>query len=216
MSKRALVCAVALCSFLLLATVSDAQEEVPFHRLTVGGGAGFTGIAGHDAGKLDHGGNVQVGGGYNFNRYFGVTGNFMFNWLGITRSALNTLNEPDGHARIYSVTVDPTFHLPIRRANAYVLAGGGFLRRTVEFTQPTLAQTLIFDPWWGYFGPALVPVNQILGTVTSNAGAFDVGAGIGFPLPKSQLHLFVELRYFHGFTDTTNTSVFPITVGIRY
>jgi len=36
----------------------------------------------------------------------------MFNQLGITRSELNTLNQPDGGARVYSLTVDPTFRLP--------------------------------------------------------------------------------------------------------
>jgi hypothetical protein len=62
--------------------------------------------------------------------------------------------------------------------SAYVLAGGGYLRRTVEFTQPTLAQTIVFDPWWGYFGPGLVPVQQILGSFTSNSSVFDVGGGV--------------------------------------
>ena len=38
-------------------------------------------------------------------------------------------------------------------------------------------------PGWGYFGPALIPVNQILGSVTSNSGAFDVGGGLNIPLP---------------------------------
>jgi hypothetical protein len=49
--------------------------------------------------------------------------------------------------------------------------------------QPTLAQTLVFDPWWGYFGPALIGVNQILGAVTSYSGTFDVGGGLNILLP---------------------------------
>jgi hypothetical protein len=55
---------------------------------------------------LDHGGNFQVGAGYYFNRFFGVTGNFMFNQLGITGSELVRLNVPDGNARVYTFTVD--------------------------------------------------------------------------------------------------------------
>src|ERR1700680_2271610 len=69
------------------------------------------------------------------------------------------------------------------RANAYVLLGGGYFRRIVQFTQLTLAQTVVFDPWWGYFGPALISANQVLGTFTSNSGAFDVGGDSIFGPP---------------------------------
>lgn len=213
---------VFVCSWLLLCTCgftvpSFAQSESDFHRFTIGAGGGFTAITGYDSGRLDHGGNVLVGGGLNFNRYFGITGNFMFNELGITRSELNALNQPDGNARVYSVTLDPTVRLPLGHGfSAYLLGGGGYLRRTVEFTQPTLAQTFVFNPWWGYIGPALVPVNQILGSVTSNSGAFDVGGGVNLALPKTGAHLFIESRYFHGFTSNSNTTLVPLTVGIRW
>jgi hypothetical protein len=156
-------------TFLLvvLVNLSFAQDENHF-TLNIGGG--LTTITGREAGRLDHGGNFQVGAGYNFNRFFGITGNFMFNQLGITGAQLLRLNVPDGNARVYSFTLDPTLRLPLgQNWNLYVLAGGGYLRRTVQFTQPTAAATVVFDPWWGYFGPALVPVNQVLGSVTSNA-----------------------------------------------
>jgi hypothetical protein len=205
---------VAIC-FLVLTTRAVAQDDD--HGITVNIGAGLTTITGRDTGKLDHGGNLQVGAGYNFNRFFGITGTFMFDQLGITGSELLRLNVPDGSARVYTFTVDPTLRLPLgQHWSVYVLAGGGYLRRTIEFTQPTIAQTIVFDPWWGYFGPALVPVNQILGSVTSNAGAFNVGAGVNIPLPVPRLHLFVESRYIHGFTDKSNTTIVPITVGIRW
>jgi opacity protein-like surface antigen len=202
-------------SFLILANQSFAQDED--HHFTVNIGGGLTTINGRDAGKLDHGGNFQVGAGYNFNRFFGITGNFMFHQLGITGRELLRLNVPDGNGRAYTFTVDPTFRLPLgQHWSVYVVAGGGWLRRTIEFTQPTSAATFVFDPWWGYFGPVLVPVNQILGSVTSNAGAFDVGAGINVPLPVPRLHIFLESRYVHGFTENSNTTIVPITVGIRW
>jgi len=211
---------LGVCVILLLAFPSGAygqSDEYEEHPVTISAGAGLTTIVGRDAGKLDHGGSFQIGAGHFFNRYFGVTGNFMFNALGLTRSELNLLNEPDGHARIYSLTADPTLRLPLRgHWSIYVMAGGGYLRRTVEFTQPTLAQTLVFDPWWGYFGPALIGVNQILGSVTSNSGAFDVGGGLNIPLPRTQLRLFIESRYFHGFTSNTNTTVVPVQFGLRW
>jgi hypothetical protein len=90
------------------------------------------------------------------------------------------------------------------------------MRRTVEFTQPTLAQTIVFDPWWGYFGPGLVSVNQVLGSVSSDAGMYNVGAGVNIPLPRTAIKLYVEGRYMHGFTPDANTRIVPLTVGIRW
>jgi opacity protein-like surface antigen len=210
---------LGFCVLLLVGSTatSFAQDEALDHPFTIHVGGGFTAITGHDAGRLDHGGNFQAGGGHFFNHYLGITGSFLFNQLGITRQELNRLNQPDGNARVYMVTVDPTLRLPLPHGiNVYVLAGGGYLRRTVEFTRPTLAQTVIFDPWWGYFGSALVPVNQILGSVTSNSGAFDAGAGVNLPLPRTELKLYVESRYVHGFTSNSNTTIVPITAGIRW
>ena len=216
-SSRFVLPAVGICLALCLsASPTFAQNQDEDHHFTLSVAGGLTTITGRDAGKLDHGGNVQAGAGYFFNRYLGVTGNFMFSQLGITGRELNLLNEPDGNARTYTFTVDPTIRVPLRGGvSVYALAGGGFLRRTVEFTQPTLAQTFIYDPWWGFFGSALVPANQILGSVTSNSGAFNTGAGVNFPLPRTRLHLFIEARYVHGFTSNTNTSIVPIVFGIR-
>jgi hypothetical protein len=207
-----------LVFFLGLTGFSFGQsDESADHPITFHVGGGFTAITGRDAGKLDHGGNFEVGAGHFFNRYFGVTGTFMFNQLGITGRELALLNEPDGNARTYTVTVDPTLRIPMRHGwNAYVLAGGGYMRRTVQFTQPTVAQTFVFDPWWGYVGPALVPVNQILGTFTSNSGVFNIGGGINFPLARTRSHLFIESRYVHGFTSNSNTMLVPINFGFRW
>src|ERR1700733_4060119 len=208
--------AVGIVLAAALTGLAMAQSEDQRHY-TINAGAGLTTIVGYDSGRLDHGGNFQVGGGYFFNRYLGITGNFMYNQLGITGQELRLLNEPDGNARVYSLTADPTVRFPLRRGwSAYVLAGGGYVRRTVQFTQPTVAQTTVFDPWWGYFGPAFVPVNQILGSVTSNSGAFDVGGGVNIPLPNTSVHLYVESRYVKGFTSNSHTTVVPIVFGVRF
>jgi hypothetical protein len=130
---------------------------------------------------------------------------------------LDVLNEPDGSARVYAVTADPTLRIPLRHGlSVYAMAGGGYIRRTVEFRQPTFARTIVFDPWWGYYGPALVPVDVVLGSTINNSGAFDTGAGINFPLPRTRLNGFVEARYFKGFTSNTDTTVVPITFGFRW
>lgn len=212
-----LLFSVGLTSILCFGVAPLCLAEEEEHHFSASVGGGFTGITGSDAGKLDHGGNVQAGAGYFLNRYFGITGNFMFNALGITRAELDRLNQPDGNARVYSLTADPTIRLRLNDlANVYVLVGGGYFRRTTQFTQPTLAQTVTFDPWFGLFGSALILVNQVLGTFTSNSGAFDVGGGINIRPAKSGPYLYVEARYFRGFTSNSDTSVVPISFGIRW
>jgi hypothetical protein len=206
-----------IAGLLALAVPAAAQEEEERGPVTVSASGGFAAIAGSDAGKLDHGGTFQAGVGHFFNDYFGITGNFMFNGLGITRNALNALGQPDGQGRVYTLTFDPVVRFRLARGwSGYVTGGGGYLRRTIEFTRPTVAQTFVFDPWWGYVGPALIPVNEILGSITSNAGALDIGAGVNIPLPNTRLRLFVESRYMHGFTKTSGTSVVPILFGFRW
>jgi hypothetical protein len=122
--KRAFVSPVGLCVCLSLgwAPSSLAQEEE--HNWTINVGCGFTTITGSDAGKLNHGRNFQGGTGYFFNRYFGITGNFMFNHLGITGSELALLNAPDGNARVYTFTADPTLRLPGGQPSEHLCAGG--------------------------------------------------------------------------------------------
>jgi len=211
---KLLLC-VALC--VGFSGISFAQSESDFHHATFNVGGGFTGITGRDADRLDHGGNFQAGGGLNFSRYFSITGNFMFNQLGVTRSALTALNQPDGNARVYTFTADPTLRIPLgNRTSLYVLAGGGYLRRTVQFTKPTLAQTYIYDPWFGFITPVVIPVNQVLGSISSDAGVYDVGAGLNIALPRTRFRLYVESRYFHGFTSNSNTTIVPVTLGLRW
>jgi hypothetical protein len=192
----------------------NAQD---YHHFTFNAGAGFTAITGDQEGRLDHGGNFEAGAGFNFNQYVGILGTFTFNQLGVTRSALNAAEQPDGNARVYTFTVDPVLRFPLfGGVRGYITGGGGWMRRTVQFTQPTLAQVTVFDPWWGYYGPALIPVNQVLGSYSSDAGAVDAGAGLDIPLPHTNAKLYFEARYIHGFTSQKDTAVVPLSVGFRW
>jgi opacity protein-like surface antigen len=208
---------VFVSCFFGMCMVQPASAQDEYHHFTANVGGGYASVVGSVGNRLDGGGNFQAGAGFNFNRYLGVLGTFSFNQLGVTRSALNAIDVPDGNGRVYSLTVDPKITFPIGdRASFYLLAGGGWLRRTVEFTKPTLAPTIIVDPWWGYIGPVLVPANQVLGSVTQDAGVWDVGGGFNFSLPRTNMKLYVESRYYEGLTDNTHTTLVPITVGLRW
>jgi Outer membrane protein beta-barrel domain len=205
---------ILVASLLGSTSVTFAQSE--YHHLTFNVGGGFTAPTGRTGDNLDYGGNLEVGAGFNLNQYLGVLGTFSFQGFGLTGSALNRLNEPDGNAKAYTLTVDPKISFPLGRGSFYLLGGGGWLRRTVQFTQPVLAPTFIYDPWWGYFGPAYVPANQVLGTVSNNAGVWDVGAGFNIPLPRTGFQLYIQARYYEGLTNNTHTTFVPLTLGIRW
>ena len=208
---------VVFACFLSPLSPQSLQAQADYHRFTFNVGGGYTAVTGAVGQRLEGGGNFQAAAGFNFNRYVGVLGTFMFNQLGVTRSSLEALNVPDGNGRVYSFTVDPKFTLPLRGGfDFYLLGGGGWLRRTVQFTKPTVASTYIYDPWWGYYGPVLVPANQILGSVSQNAGVWDVGGGFDIPLPHMSEKLYVESRYFVGLTNNTHTTIVPFTVGLRW
>jgi hypothetical protein len=206
-----------LIGVIAVLTSAGANAQDDFHRFTFNVGGGYTGIGGRQSDRVDHGGNVQVGAGFNFNSFLSVNGTFMFHQLGITREALDAASQPDGNVRVYSLTVDPKLSLPkVLGVKPYVLVGGGWIRRTTQFTQPTLANTIIFDPWWGIYRPGVVVVNQVLGTFSTNGGMYNAGLGVDFSLPNTRMKIFAEGRYVHGFTESSNTILAPLTVGLRW
>ena len=107
-SSRFILPAVGICLALCLsASPTFAQNGDEDHHFTLNVGGGLTTITGRDAGKLDHGGNVQGWRRHSlFNRYLGMTGNFNFRPVCRIHPARNwnLLNEPDGNARTYTFT----------------------------------------------------------------------------------------------------------------
>lgn len=189
------------------------QSEEALHHVTLSAGAGFTTSAGPMIGTLDHGPNIQLNGGYFFDRHFGITANFMFSDMGITRETLNDLNEPNGKAKVYAVTADPTVRIPLGRGFvAYALAGGGYVRRSAKFTMPIVLGTAQHR-WHVYTATS----DMVMGTAIDDSVGFDVGGGLNVPWPRgSSVKAFVEARYFKGFTNNLNTAVVPITFGFRW
>jgi hypothetical protein len=61
-----------------------------------------------------------------------------------------------------------------------------------------------------------VPVDVILGSTSSNSAGVDVGGGLHMALPRTAAKVFLEVRYFKGFTSNTDTTVVPITSGFRW
>jgi hypothetical protein len=164
-----------------------------------------------------------VGNGYHFTAGGGVRawgaaeflGEFTFHELGVRESVLQDLQVPGGNARVYSLTGNIKVPLTKGRVRPYVIGGGGWYRRTIDFTEPSTGVVTVFDPWWGYFGDVLVPTNRILGSVSRDAGGINAGGGVSFTL-SDRTKLFAQIRWHRVFHNPTNTTLVPITVGISF
>ena len=119
---------------------------------------------------------------------------------------------------MYSLTANPIVRLnPRGRCDAYVVGGGGFYRRTIEFTEPIYAMVTAFDPFFGILYPAAIPANAILGSFTQNKGGLSIGAGVSIRVREnSKAKFFAEMRYHYMFTTPQATTVLPVTFGFRW
>ena len=207
---------LSLCgaAVLLLAGTCFAQE---FNKFAFSAGGGFTEPVIHSDSRFDPGFNLGFGAGYKLTPRISLMGEFGFNHLGVSSRILDSVGAPNGTGRIYSLTLDPVLHLtPRGKLDAYLIGGGGYYRRTVEFTEPGIATITAFDPFFGFF-PANVATNVVLGTFTQNKGGLNIGGGISKRIRgESNASFFVETRYHYLFTSPVRTTVLPVTFGFRW
>lgn len=211
---RKVICATVLC----VGSVAMLQAQTPEPpRFTFDAGAGFTEPIGHLDSRLDMGWNVQAGAGINIVPWLGVMGQFMYTESGLSSSFLQSINVPGGNFRMWGFSLDPVVHFnPRGRLDFYLIGGPGIFRRTVDFTQPTVASFTAFDPFFGFFFPVAVPANQVIGSFGTTKFGMNGGGGVTYRLGNSNAKLFAEARYYKMYTRGTSTSVLPVTFGIRY
>jgi Outer membrane protein beta-barrel domain len=206
---------VILCAALLLTTgVAAGQDEG--HHWTANIGAGYTPLVGDMHDDLNDGWNLTFGGGYRFNSFFSFEGEAMYDGLGVPTKLLDRFSVPAGNAHVWVVTAEPRVDFaPHRRFSPYILLGFGYYRRTVNFTQPTVAAVDVFDPFFFGFFPVLVPANEILGTIVRDG----IGGNGGFGFDMRVGHgakVFLQARYDYGATGNVPIRMVPITLGIRF
>lgn len=197
-------------------SISAAQTAEP-PRFTFDLGGGFTEPVGHLDGRIDTGWNVQAGAGVNIVPWLGMMVHFTYMGSGLNGTYLRSVSEPDGNFRLWGFSLDPVVHFnPRGRTDFYLTGGPGVYRRTVEFTQPTVATVTAFDPFFGYFYPVVVPANQVLGSFGTTAFGLDGGAGVSYRIGTGNLKVFAEARYIKMYTQGSSTSVLPVTFGLRF
>jgi hypothetical protein len=205
--------ALATCAgFLALASLS-AQEG---SKVAFNVGAGFTTPVGNTGRHLDKGWNFRGGIGYNFSPYVGALIDVGYDSFGINSTTLNNVGFPGGGLRVFSVTLDPIVHLnPRGHVDVYLTGGGGLYHRYQEFTQPNVAVTPVFDPFFGFYSVA-VPVNQVLASYSVNKPGINAGAGIAIGT-KWHGKVFAEARYNRIFMGNNfHTDYVPVTFGFRW
>ncbi len=125
----------AFTTLLLCAIGPIGAQEVSKFSFALGGG--FTQPVGNTSRNLDEGWNVQGSVGFNFNQYVGAMVQLDYNRFGINGATLNNVGFPGGDVNVFSATLDPIVHLtPRSRFDVYLIGGGGYYRRTQEFTEP--------------------------------------------------------------------------------
>jgi len=207
-----------LCLAAALVCALPLLGQNPDKRIFFTAGAGPSAPVSYTSDRLNTGFNLTGGVGVKLTPYVSLLGEFSFNRMGVTDAALAALSVPNGSARMYSLTASPMIHFnPSGRADPYVIAGGGFFRRTVEFTEPTVAVVGAFDPFYGVFFPVAVPANTVLGSFSQNKAAISGGGGISVRVREDyNAKIFAEGRYVYAFTTPTRTSLIPITIGVRW
>ena len=213
---RTLSTTYGVIAILLFAVVSGHAQQEERH-FTFNAGAGFSPLVGQISDRLNNGWNITVGGGYRFTRHFETNLQFTYNGFGVKPLVLQEAGVPSANSHLWSLTIDPKLRLhPFGRLDPYFTGAVGYYRRTIQFTQPTVAAIDVFDPFFGFFFfPTLVPANIVLGNVTRGGVGGNLGAGFDFPFVGGT-RVFTEAKYQYASTGSIPTRMIPLTLGVRW
>lgn len=201
------------------------------HRLTIEAGGGVAAPAG-DKQYITWGPGILLGAGVNFNHHLAAMIEYQFLDNKIPGAIIAESGTTGGHYHIWSFTLDPEIDLFPKASNdVYVVGGGGFYRKTDNFTALTPQE---YCSYFGYCGVGYAP--QTVGKLSSNQPGFNIGGGyqhrFGGMYGMSRTRFFAEVRYldvlspaFQAKTPSggllpvsigADTKLLPITLGIRW
>jgi opacity protein-like surface antigen len=119
------------------------------------------------------------------------------------------------------------FHPPSGgKAQPYGLVGLGVYYRPVTISTPSLGYATVCDPYWYVCYPAVVPVEQIVGSRSSTDFGMNFGGGVNVKM-TDHTSFYAEIRYHYiwgpevsnpvsGETTKANGQFLPITFGFRF
>ena len=215
------------------------------NKYTFAVGGGFNAPTGSTGKDLGLSWKFQAGGGYNFNKKFGVLLQYDYDKFGLTGGNINrqfnrynslrlvdqngnpvSFAGLDGNSHVWSITLNPIYTFYQSDAvGAYVIGGGGFYRKVTNFTLP---QTGVYCDFFGFCYS--FTQNQTFDHYSNNAGGLNGGIGFTYRFSRfASQKLYAEARYVWVDNSPSNNSVgglypennkrtgyFPVTVGIRW
>ncbi|MFZ1009240.1 MAG: outer membrane beta-barrel protein [Candidatus Sulfotelmatobacter sp.] len=188
------------------------------YNFNFGGGPGFPLGKTSDFTNISY--NFVAGAGPNLRPHVAMNTEFMFHGLPVQRKIIDQLGVSDVKGRFYSLTGNLIVGSSGRGKSAYLIAGGGWYRRTLEAKQTVLKAGEVCEPEWIWWDVqcvnGIVPTDITVGSRTSSAGGFNVGGGLAFRLGDSSANFYTEVRYHRAFTQNVDTAVLPLTFGIRW
>jgi opacity protein-like surface antigen len=227
----------------MAATTATAQDVKPV-QLTIGGG--WTSVLGAAKDHVGQAGNFTIGILFNVNPVFSVQGEYA--WNGVKKKRLSLPVSPivnplstvptdffaDGNMQYGDFNV--LVHAKTQgKAKPYGIVGAGVYYRPVNITTPGVGYTTVCDPWWYVCYPALVSVDQVVGSRSSTDFGMNFGGGVDFRFHE-HASFFVEVRYHYIWgpsvpsgnvptnpiagsdvsTKKANGQFLPITFGFRF
>lgn len=210
---RLLYSVAALCS--TLCVCASAQE----YNFNLGVGPGFPLGKSSDFASISY--NLVAGGGLNLCPHVKANAEFMFHGLPISQRVADEIGVSNVKGRFYALSGNLLAGISLQSDRSlYIIAGGGWYRRTLEAQNTFLHAGEICAPAWAWWDVECVhgifAHDETVGSRTSSAPGFNVGGGLAFRISDSQAHLYTEVRYHHAFTRGVETSVLPLTFGVRW
>ena len=204
----------------LVIAAASAQDFNRFNFNVGGGFGGATGEVGKFTGISYHG---VAGGGMNFSPAFGFKAEYMYFNLGFEDSVKVGQNVPDATGHLQSATLNLFFNHSLQgKWGVYAIGGGGWYQRSVDARSQFLPAGTLCEPAWRLWGitcttvsPGLVSPAQTLSSHTVSGGGYNFGGGLTYRV-SGHARVYVEGRYHHASTSDGTTSVFPVTVGLRW
>jgi opacity protein-like surface antigen len=223
---------------IVIAASPAAAQDKPV-SFSIGGG--YTGVYGAGADRVGSGGNVTLGLGFHVSPVVTLQGEY--GWNGMKQKQLTVDVAPTpiadpvptdffADANMQYGAFNVQVHPPMTgKARPYFVTGLGAYYRPVTITTPSVGFATVCDPYWYVCYPAVVPVEQVVGSRSSTDFGMNFGAGVDFKMTDTS-SVFFEVRYHYiwgptidqanvpaGSTPKTlkaNGQFVPITFGFRF
>src|SRR5215510_156926 len=170
---------------------------------------------------------TTLGAGFNISRRNAFVGEFMWNRIYPSNSALAPLRlalhsrDLNGHSNLLAITGNYRFEMRGRVAGVYFIGGGGFYYRSTSLSREVVTgtTTTCTREWlfWGFTCVnGTVSSDQTLASSASGAFGGNGGIGITIKVGEPRYRFYIEARYHYALTTPVNTQLIPITLGVRF